>query len=233
MGLFWSVIHPLITLILWTYVFSYVLGMRFSEKGGTTDFALFLFCGMVPFLSFQETVHNCTSSITSHASLVKNLVFASKSIQISIALAALVTQMIGLGILTVVLIIVKGTFPLYLPLVPPLGLILMLFGLGLGFITCTLHVFFRDTAQLVGVLLMIWLYATPIFYPAHALPAHLRFLLYVNPLAYIANVYRSILLLNHLPSPEGVFIFTGISLGTFLLGHYIYTRNYPKFIDEL
>lgn len=233
MGLFWSVIHPLITLTIWTFVFSYILNIKFSSEGGIKDFALYLFCGMVPFLAFQETVQNCTTSITNHAPVVKNLVFASKTIQVSIALAALIGQLIGLGILTLAIIVLRGEFPIYLPLVLPLAVILMFFSLGIGFIASTFHVFFRDTAQLVGVMLMMWLYATPIFYPAHILPSHLQFLIYVNPLAYVANVYRSIILLGKFPSPEGFFIFLGISLGIFWLGYRVYTANYPKFIDEL
>lgn len=233
MGLFWSVIHPLITLTVWTFVFSYILNIRFSAAGGMTDFALYLFCGMVPFLSFQETVQNCTVSITGHSSLIKNLVFASKSIHVSIALAAVITELIGLGILTLALIILRQQFPIYLPLVLPIAIILMFFSLGLGFVTSTLHVFFRDTAQLVSVLLMVWLYLTPIFYPAHVLPGHLQFLLYINPLAYVANIYRSIILVGDLPSTAGFLIFLGVSLGTFFFGYKIYTANYPKFIDEL
>lgn len=233
MGLFWSVIHPLLMLTIWTFVFSYILRIQFSTEGGLQDFALYLFCGMIPFLSFQETVQNCTTSITRYSALVKNLVFASKTIQISVALAALIGQLIGLGILTVAIIVMRQEIPIYLPLVLPLAVILMFFSLGLGFITCTLHVFFRDTAQLVGVMLMIWLYGTPIFYPAHILPPHLQFLIYVNPLAYVANVYRSIILLGRFPSPESFLIFLGISVGMFWLGYRVYTANYPKFIDEL
>lgn len=233
MGLFWTVVHPLITLAVWTFVFSYVLKIRFTPEGGVTDFAFFLFCGMVPFLSFQETVLNCTTSVTGHANLIKNLVFPSKSIQISIGVAALISQFIGLVILVVAVLVLRQHLPIYLPLVAPLALILMLFGVGLGFITCTLHVFFRDTAQVVGVMLMLWLYATPIFYPAHVLPEHLSFLMYVNPLAYIANVYRSVILLDDLPSLRGFAIFASISVLTFWIGFRTYTRYYPHFIDEL
>lgn len=233
MGLFWSVIHPLITLVVWTFVFSYILDIRFSTEGGVVDFALYLFCGMVPFLSFQETVRNCTVSITGHAQLVKNLVFPSKSLQVSIALAAVITQLIALAILTVALVMLWHQFPIYLPAVLPLALILMLFSLGLGFVGCTLHVFFRDTAQLVEVMLMIWLYGTPVFYPAQIVPDHLQFLIFLNPLAYVASTYRSIILLGELPSAQGFFVFLGVSVATFLIGYRIYTTNYPKFIDVL
>ncbi|MGH9341552.1 MAG: ABC transporter permease [Acidobacteriota bacterium] len=233
MGLFWSVVNPLMTLLIWTFVFSYVLDIRFSAEGGLGNFALYLFAGMVPFLAFQETVQNCTVSVTRHAALIKNLVFPSKAIQLSIAVAALVTEFIALGILAVAIMVFKQQLPIYLGLALPLALILMLFSLGLGYITCTLHVFFRDTAQLVGVLLMIWLYATPIFYPAHLLPANLQFLIYINPLAYTANVFRSLLLLGELPSLTGFLLFSGISAGTFLMGYSVYTRYYHTFIDEL
>ncbi len=232
MGLFWSVIHPLITLALWTFVFSYILRIRFGD-GGITEFALYLFCGMAPYLSFQEIVQNCTVSVTNRSQMVKTLVFPIYAVPFSIALASLITQMIALGILSIAIAIMHPPFPVYLPLVVPLALVLTFFALGLGLITCTLHVFFRDTAQLVGVLLMMWLYATPIFYSSEHIPQSFRFLLYVNPLAYLVNIYRSLLLVHKLPSFEGLLIFVSVSVLTFLVGSAIYRHNYPKFIDEL
>lgn len=232
MGLFWSVIHPLITLVLWTIVFSYFLKIRFGN-GGVTEFALYLFCGMAPYLSFQEIVSNCTVSVTSHSQMVKNLVFPSDTVPLSIALAGFITQMIALGILAVAIAVLRPPFPLYLPLVVPLAVVLSLFAMGLGMLTCTLHVFFRDTAQLVGVMLMIWLYATPIFYSSEHIPASFRFLVYLNPLAYVVNVYRSLLLTHTLPSLEGLLVFVAISILTFLVGRIVYRRHYPRFIDEL
>jgi len=233
MGVFWSVIHPLITLTVWTFVFSYLLKVRFSESGGMTDFALYLFCGMIPFLAFQETVQNCTTSITTNVSLVKNLVFPSKAIQFSIAAAAMVSQCIGLGILVLAIVIVRGQFPILFPLTIPLAAPLMLFAIGLGWLTCTLHVFFRDTAQIVGVVMMVWLYGTPVFYPAHLVPSSLGFLMYVNPLAYTVTVFRSIVLNDTLPSLFGFVVFLAISLSTFVVGYKVYTRYYPLFVDEL
>ncbi len=233
MGLFWTVVHPLITLAVWTFVFSYVLKLPFSTEGGLVNSAFYLFCGLVPFLSFQETVLNCTTSITGNASLVKNLVFPSKTLQFSVGLASLISQFIGIGILVVALLVTHLKFPVYLPLILPFALVLMLFGIGLGFITCSLHVFFRDIAQLVNVMLMLWLYATPIFYPVHMLPKNLEFMIYINPLAYVTNVYRSLLLVGSIPSMKGFLVFCAISLGTFAVGYRTYTRLYPRFIDEL
>jgi ABC-type polysaccharide/polyol phosphate export permease len=233
MGLFWSVIHPVITLAVYTYVFSYILKVRFNEGGGTANFAIFLFCGMLPWLSFQETVQRCTTSITENASLVKNLRFPAKSIQFSIAFASLFTQFIGLGILTAAIVVLWGRFPYLLPLIVPMAFFAMLFSLGLGFVFCTFHVFFRDTAQLVSVLLMLWLYLTPIFYPSHIIPPQLQFVLYVNPLAYAANIYRHILLNNGVPELHGFAIFVFLSTLAFVLGYRVYTRFYGRFIDEL
>jgi len=233
MGFFWSIVHPLITLLIWTFVFSYLLKLRFSPEGGITDFAFYLFCGMVPFLSFQETVTNCTTSITNNSSLVKNLVFPSKAIQFSIAGAALISQLLALSILVVGVIVVRGDFPLLLPLVIPFSLCLSLFGIGIGWLTCTLHVYFRDTAQLVGVGMMVWLYATPIFYPAHIIPAKLHFLTYLNPLAYAVSMYRFLILAGPAPPAAGLPVLLVCAAGTFLIGYRVYTRYYPGFIDEL
>ncbi len=233
MGLFWSVIHPIITLTVYTYVFAFILKVRFTEGGGTANFAIFLFCGMLPWLSFQETVLRCTTSIVDNSSLIKNLTFPAKAIQFSIALTSVVTQFIGLGILILAIILLWGRFPYMLPLILPMAFLTMLFSLGLGFIFCTSHVFFRDTAQVVTVAMMFWLYLTPIFYPGHIIPAKLQFILYVNPLAYAANIYRHILLNNSVPELRGFVIFAALSSLTFLFGYRIYTRFYGRFIDEL
>ncbi|MBI4454659.1 MAG: ABC transporter permease [Acidobacteria bacterium] len=232
-GLFWSVIHPLLSMAVFTYVFSYVLRVRFSEDTGVGSFALYLFCGMLPWNSFREIVERCATSITDNASLVKNLSFHSKTLQLSIGITSLVTQWIGLAVLLVVTIILRGSLPYMAPIVLPLSILLMLFGIGLGFLVCTLHVFFRDTAQFVNVGLMIWFYLTPVFYPAHVIPPKFQFLIYINPLAYAANIYRHIVLNNGFPDLFGLSVFTGLSAGTFLLGYWVYSKNFPAFIDEL
>ena len=233
MGFFWNIVHPLITLAIWTFVFSYLLKLRFSPEGGLTDFAFYLFCGMVPFLSFQETIVNCTQSITANTGLVKNLVFPSKALQFSIGGAALVSQLLSLSILAVAVLVVRGHFPILFLLVVPFSLLLMLFGIGIGWLTCTLHVYFRDTAQLVGVGMMVWFYATPIFYPASIIPARLHFLTYLNPLAYAVSVYRFLILSGPAPPAAGMPVLLLCSLGAFWLGFRVYTRYYPGFIDEL
>ncbi|MFB3906576.1 MAG: ABC transporter permease [Acidobacteriota bacterium] len=232
-GLFWSVIHPIITLIVYTYVFSYIFRARFDEGGGTTNFAINLFCGMLPWLSFQETVQRCTTSVTDNSSLIKNLRFPAKTIQFSVAATSFVTQLIGLSILTTALVVGWHQFPYLLPLVFPIAVLIMFFSLGLGFLFCTAHVFFRDTSQLVVVALTFWFYLTPVIYPAHVIPQRLQFLIYVNPLAYAANIYRSILLKDRVPDLFGFSCLALISLVVFFVGYRAYTRFYGDFIDEL
>lgn len=232
-GLFWSVIHPLLSMAVFTYVFSYVLKVKFSEDTRAGTFALYLFCGMLPWNCFREIVERCTTSITDNASLVKNLAFHSKSLQFSIGITSLVTQWIGMAVLLLATTIIHQSIPYMAPVIVPLSLILMLFGLGLGFMFCTLHVFFRDTAQFLNVALLIWFYVTPIFYPAHVIPKRLQFLIYVNPLAYTANIYRHVILNNGLPDLFGFSVFTLLSTGTFALGYWVYSRHFPSFIDEL
>jgi len=233
MGIFWSIIHPLVTLVIYTYVFSYILKVRFTEGGGTTSFALYLFCGLVPFLSFQETVNRCASSLTDNANFIKNLSFPTKALQFSIGLAATITQMIGLCIVCFAVIALEQKVPWRLPLVVPIAACLFLFSVGLGFVCARLHVYFRDTAQIVSVATHVWLYLTPIFYPSHVIPEELRTLQTFNPLAYAAESYRNVILRGSVPDPVSFIWFALICLAVFAVGYRVFTRGFGKVIDEL
>jgi ABC-type polysaccharide/polyol phosphate export permease len=109
----------------------------------------------------------------------------------------------------------------------------LLFGLGLGFIFSTLHVFFRDTAQLVGVLLIIWMFGTPLFYPESMIPLRFRFLVDINPMAYLVRMFRTVCLKNMFPNVNDVIIFAVISVTILLIGYSIYTKKFYQFVDQL
>jgi len=126
-----------------------------------------------------------------------------------------------------------GFFPKYILFLIPLLFLELLFGLGLGFLFSTLNVFFRDTAQFVGVFLLIWMFGTPLFYPESMIPQGFRFLIDINPMAYLVRMFREICLKNMFPNLNDVIIFSLISISVLLIGYSIYTKKYYKFIDQL
>jgi ABC-type polysaccharide/polyol phosphate export permease len=107
------------------------------------------------------------------------------------------------------------------------------FSLGLGFIFSTLQVFFRDTAQLVNAFLLIWMFGTPLFYPERMIPAHFRFLVDINPMAYLVRMFRAVCLKNVFPDAIDLIVFVAFSLIFLVIGYSIYTRKFYQFIDQL
>lgn len=232
-GIYWSIINPLIILAVYTYVFSVILKVRLGDEPGITNFALYLFCGFLAWNGFQEIVQRSTTVILDNALLIKNLSFPSKALLVSIGINSIINEMIGIGILVIAGKIMLGFFPKYICFLIPLLFLELLFGLGLGFIFSTLHVFFRDTAQFVGVFLLIWMFGTPLFYPEGMIPQGFKFLIDINPMAYLVRMFREICLRNMFPNLNDVIIFSVISITVLLIGYYIYTKKFYNFIDQL
>ena len=232
-GFYWSVINPLIMLAVYTYVFSAILKIRMGDEPGITDYGLYLFCGFLPWNAFQETVQRSTTVILDNATLIKNLSFPSKVLPLSIGLNAIIQQVIGIGILIIVVAILLGFFPIHLWAAIPLMIFQLMFSLGLGFLLCTLHVYLRDTSQFVAVFLLIWMFGTPLFYPEKMVPAGFRFLVDYNPMAYVVRMFREIFLKNTLPSLYDGAVFGAVAVAFLLIGYAVYTKNFYHFVDQL
>jgi len=232
-GIYWSVINPLVMLAVYTYVFSAVLRVKWADEPGITDFALYLFCGFLAWNAFQETVQRSTTVIIDNASLIKNLSFPSKVLPLSIGINSIINEIIGIVILVVAVRIILGFFPIYIWLLIPLMVFQLFLGLGLGFIFSTLHVFFRDTAQFVSMFLLVWMFGTPLFYPEGMIPAQFRFLVDINPMAYLVRMFRAVCLKNMFPDVNDLIVFTVFSIVFLIIGYSIYTRKFYQFVDQL
>jgi lipopolysaccharide transport system permease protein len=232
-GIYWSVINPLVMLAVYTYVFSAVLKVRLGNEPGITDFALYLFCGFLAWNAFQEIVQRCTTVVLDNVLLIKNLSFPSKVLPLSIGINSIINETIGMVILVIAVTAVLGFFPVYTWFLIPLMVLQLLFGLGLGFIFSTIHVFFRDTAQFVSVFLMIWMFGTPLFYPERMIPPEFQFLLDMNPMAYLLRMFREVCLRNAFPDLRDVAIFGIVSVAFFIIGYFVYTKKFYQFVDQL
>lgn len=232
-GIYWSIINPLVMLAVYSFIFSGVLKVRLGEEPGITNFALYLFCGFLAWSAFHETVQRCTTVILDNAPLIKNLSFPSKVLPVSIALNSMINEMIGLCILVIAVWLILGFFPVFVWLLIPLMVFQLFFGLGLGLVFSTIQVFFRDTVQFVAVLLSVWMFGTPLFYPERMVPNAFRFLIGINPMAYLIRMFRSVCLKNVFPDPKDIILFTTISIFILAIGYSIYTRRFYRFIDQL
>lgn len=232
LGFLWSFVQPLWLLMLFTFVFSSV--MRISPGGtGSPRFAAFLFCGLLPWMAFQEGVLRASTAITDNSSLVKKLRFPSEVLVLAVVLAALLHEAIAAAVFVAVLAwtgdLAWGGLP-WLLLALPLQAGLTL---GLGLLLGAVQVFFRDTAQVLGMVFTAWFYLTPIVYPAALVPERFRALVAWNPLTALVELYRRALLGTDGLQLRGVALLAASAAVLLSVGFWLFARLKPAFVDEI
>jgi ABC-type polysaccharide/polyol phosphate export permease len=232
-GWIWGVIHPLVLLASWTFVFSICLHQKMPAGEVTDNYPLFLFAGMLPWLLFSETVQRSASSLVEQASLITKTVFPAEMVPVSIFLSSLVSHLIALALAVAAVGIWLNQISAGLVLLPFYMLLAGLFAVGLGWILASLQVYLRDTAQVLTVILTFWFWLTPIFITEQQFPVRLRFLLAGNPLAYLVRAYRELLLSGQWPRPDELLTMTLFALATFLLGGLFFRHMKRGFADVL
>lgn len=232
-GVAWAVLHPLILLFAYTLLFSVILQVRFGESGSVTAFALYLYCGMLPWHAFADAAARSTPGVVQHRNLIKNVRFPAKILPTTVALSELVNQGIGLVFL-VAATWAWGHAPGWsLLLLPALVTLQLAFTLGVSMGLATINVFFRDVEQFARVIFLVWMLLTPIFYPEERVPENLRLLLDLNPMAHLVRMYRAVVLEGRLFALRDLAIFAGAAALAFAAGHALFTRSHHKFADLL
>jgi lipopolysaccharide transport system permease protein len=233
MGLFWSVIHPLVLLASYTFVFSVILKQRLGDEPGTASFAVYLFGGILPWLVFQETLSRSSHVIIEHSNLITKTLFPSEILPVSVLMANLVNHLIGLGIFLLVVLFYLHKLSWLVLLLPVYLLGLSIFALGLSWFVSSVQVFLRDTAQVLTVVLTFWFWLTPIFFDESLMPPALRILVRLNPLAAVVTAYRKCLLSFEMPSLQDLLFLYLIAFAVFLAGGLFFRYTKRSFADVL
>ncbi len=174
-----------------------------------------------------------TTVVLEHAHLIKKVVFPSEILPAYVVLSALVSEFVGLaGLLLGVGLFYHGLgwTALGLPVVIAFQVMLTL---GLGWFLASVNVFLRDVGQLLGLVITLAMFLTPIFYPADMVPERFRWLLVLNPLYYLVDAYRALVLEQRLPAVAHVAVLAGMALVAFVAGHWVFQRAKPAFVDVI
>jgi lipopolysaccharide transport system permease protein len=233
LGIAWAVLTPVVMIAIFTFIFAGIFGARFGASQSHWGYALYLFCGLLPWTMFQESTQQSANTIIVHANLVKRVVFPLETLPAAQVFAALGNQLfatIGLLIATVVILRDLHLTILWLPvlLIPQL-----LLGLGAAWLIASLGVFLRDIAQGITLLLMAWMYLTPIIYPESIVPDRFRTLINLNPFTPLVRSYRRIFLDGYPPDWRGLAYFSVFALVVFLFGYWWFARTRKSFADVI
>lgn len=228
LGFLWTYINPLCQVVVYSAVFSVIFRVNIEK------FYLYLIIGMMPWTFFSSSVQGGSTCIRAQADMVKKIYFPREVIPISYVTSTFVNMILSF-IIVFLAVLVSGfgihfAAVLYLPLIM---LIEFLFSLGIAFIVSSITVYFRDLEQIVGVVLMAWIYVTPIMYNMEYVPERFRSLIVLNPMTPIIEIYHQILYYRIIPTTNYLLLAAGISLITFLAGFLIFTRLDKNFAEEL
>ncbi|HHZ83604.1 MAG TPA: ABC transporter permease [Nitrospirales bacterium] len=232
MGFTWSIITPLLTILIFTFVFSTILKVRFGGGRGA-DFVVYFLCGMIPWLTFSDALNRSASMIRENAHFVQRIIFPVEILPLAVVLSG----MIQLGIGLILLLGVIGVF--FTPLtwtvmfVPLLVCLQFLFTIGLAWMIASLGVFVRDTAHAIGLGTQMWMFLTPIIYPAELVPESLKILLVINPMAHLVQGYRLAIIEGTIPDLYGFIVLTCVMAMVAAFGYLFFMRSKPTFADVL
>ena len=229
LGVIWVVLQPLMAAGIFSFVFGKVAKM---ESDGVPYF-VFAYAGLLGWNLFNNTVTKASSCLIGNAQLISKVFFPRLILPLSTVPSVMIDFAVAAGMLAVMMAFHRTLPPATLLLLPVWMALLLMLSLGLGLITASLTVSYRDVQYILPVFLQILLYASPIAYPVSKVPTNLRTVYYLNPLTAPLEAFRSSLLGTSMPYWHQILYAAAVSLAVFLVGVYSFKRMERKFADVI
>lgn len=233
LGFLWALLFPLMMLAVYAFVFGGVFNARWGSNGSMKHFVLMLYCGLIVHGVFSETLTRSPSAILSNPGYVKKVVFPLELLPICHLCSAVFNALIGLGLLCFFLLIQYQSIPWTAFYAPLMFAPLLMLTLGLAWLLATIGLFFRDIGQMIGVIMSVLLFLSPVFYPASSVPALAQKLIYLNPLTYPIEELRAVLILGNQPDWLHWMTYLAVSLGVAIGGLWMFQKSRPAFADVI
>lgn len=235
LGFVWAVLGPLVWVFFITLVFSEMLGIRDRAVTGDPDlnFGLYLYCGLLPFLAWSESLSKGINCIRGSAGLVQKVIFPLELLPLSQTFTSLIDKFFGVGALVVVTFLWAGRFHWTVALLPLVVVVQMLFILGLAYFMAFIGTYVPDVGEVLRPVIRGMFFFTPILWPQGRVPESLSFLVDLNPLAYLVGAYRDLVLYGELPNMMASLYFSIFAVAVFIVGFVLFIRFKPHFADQL
>ncbi len=210
LGPFWAILQPLSLMLIYTIIFSFV----FRIPSGDTPYALFVFTGLLPWICFSSALTSATNSLTSHASLITKVYFPREILPLTYVIASLLDFIVASLVLGGLLFYYRVPLTWNALYVLPIMMALTLFAVAMSLFFSALHGRYRDIGFGIGLLLQIWMFATPVVYPLSVVPDRWRTYYMLNPMTSIVEGFRGVILQGTAPdfSSLGLSILISVAL---------------------
>lgn len=229
LGYFWVIINPLAQMIVMSFVFSRIFG----HKGVGVPYPLFLFTALLPWTLFSQAMTSSTNSLISNSGLLAKIYFPREVLVLSAILAKIVDFLFSNLVLIAMLFFYHQTLTFNILWVIPIFTVQFIFTYGLGLIFAAANLFYRDIQYLLNLILLIWMYMTPIMYNQEIFPEKMQWVFKINPLAVIVNAYREVILNGNPPNFVSLSIALLLAIITCILGFKFFKKFEGQFADSV
>ncbi len=228
LGFLWTFINPLCQILVYTFVFQFVM------RTGIDQFSVYLISGMIPWIFFSSAVSGGTTCIKNQSEMVKKIYFPREVLPVSFVTSAFVNMLFCfIMIFLVIAISGRGFSPVALLFLPLVMIVEYVMALGFTFIVSGLTIYFRDMEHIVGVIMMAWIYLTPIMYTIDMVPEALVSIFKLNPMTPVVQTYQKILYYKEIPNMETLGLAALFALIIFIIGFYAFRKMERNFAEEL
>jgi len=247
-GQLWSLANPLALMLIYTIVFAFILRVQ-PEPGdpsGLDVFAVWLLCGLLPWTFFSNVVTSGANSLIANAGLIQKVAFSRIVLPLSLVGSSIYNWLFEMGVLLIVLVIVGSFVWPWIPFLLAIMLLLAVFAAGVALMLSIANVYFRDTQWFLGIILQMWLYLTPIIYPASLITTQsvergglfgtditLEFIYNLNPMTHFVEVFRNLLYDNRWPDGVEWAICALWAVVSLFIGTVIFRANEKKLAEAL
>ena len=248
LGQLWSLANPIAAIVIYTFIFSFIfrLPAQVGDPSGLNNYALWLVCGLLPWLFFNRVLALGTDSLVSNAGLIQKVYFPRIVLPLALTNATFFTWALEMGVLVLALSLL-GAFVLpWIPLIVVFMVVFAVFSVGLGMIFSIINVYFRDLAYLLTIVLQFWFYLTPILYPIELVvtqseqlglllgtPLTLLDVYSLNPVQGFIEIFRNLLYDNRMPELATVVVALGWAIVAFVAGAWMYAKKEKQLAELL
>ena len=248
LGQLWSLANPIAAILIYTFIFSFLfrLPAQVGDPSGLNNYALWLVCGLLPWLFFNRVLTIGVDSLVANAGLIQKVYFPRIVLPLSLANATLFTWLLEMGVLIVALSLL-GSFVLpWLPLLAVFMVVFALFSVGVAMLLSIANVYFRDLSYLLTIVLQFWFYLTPILYPVDMVATQsdrlgslagtsvtLLNLYQLNPVEGFIEIFRNLLYDNAMPELSRILIALAWAVGAFGAGVWLYSKKERQMAELL
>lgn len=239
LGIAWTVLVPLVMLAVYTFVFGFTLKVRWSARAAAAgvdnhaEFSIILFSGLILFWMFSDTIARAPGLVRENINYVTKIVFPIHILPWVAVMSGLFNLAVSIGILLVGQTLFIGLPPVTALLAPLVLAPLVLLILGVSWLFASVGMFVRDLQQVVNVLLSVTMFLSPVFYSLEAVPADIRWMFYLNPLTFIVEQFREVMLWGNAPNWTGLALYAVFSLAVAWLGLLWFQKTRKGFADVL